>query len=72
MSRAPEGDLAGFAVAVYPPPAPGLPWLTVFIDPDGRVLDAEGFLTYEDAFMVTRKTEQVLLERLADHSVGGP
>jgi hypothetical protein len=41
--------LARYIFTVYDPAAPGLPWLSVCIGPDGRVMGAEAFDTLEDA-----------------------
>ncbi|GJE42739.1 hypothetical protein [Methylobacterium soli] len=69
-----EDDFASYTFTVYPPPAPGLPWLAVCIAPDGHVLDAEAFATRDEAEIVTRKAEEVLLDsivqkhRMPDHA----
>jgi len=41
--------IARYTFIVYDPAAPGLPWLSVCIGPDGRVVGAEAFDTLEDA-----------------------
>ncbi|MDR7039219.1 hypothetical protein J2X36_003992 [Methylobacterium sp. BE186] len=38
-----------YTFLVYDPPAAGLPWLSVCIDPDGTVRGAETFDTLADA-----------------------
>lgn len=41
--------VARYIFIVYDPAAPGLPWLSVCIGRDGRVMGAEAFDTLEDA-----------------------
>ncbi|GJE43911.1 hypothetical protein [Methylobacterium soli] len=59
-----EDDFARYTFTVYPPPTPGLPWLSVCIGPDGYVLDSEAFHTGEEADTVTQKAQEVLLDSI--------
>ena len=60
-----EVGFTAYTFAVYPPPAPGLPWLSVCIGPDGYVLDSEAFATREEAETVTQRAQEVLLDSIA-------
>ncbi|KAB1069326.1 hypothetical protein [Methylobacterium planeticum] len=61
MSETIQDDFARYTFTVYPPPVPGLPWLSVCIGPDGYVLDSEAFATQAEAMTVTQKAQEVLL-----------
>ncbi|WP_336489446.1 hypothetical protein [Methylobacterium nigriterrae] len=49
-----------YGFVVYPPASPGLPWLSVCFGPDGAVLDAEAFGSFEEADLVTQRAREVL------------
>ena len=59
-----EAEFACYRLAVYEPPLPGMPWLSVCIGPDGRVLDSEAFATFEEADLVTYRAEAVLFDSI--------
>ena len=59
-----EDDFASYTFTVYPPPAPGLPWLAVCIAPDGHVLDSEAFATRDEAEILTHKAQELLLDSI--------
>ena len=54
-------QLVRYIFIVYDPAAPGLPWLSVCIGPDGRVLGAEAFDTLEDAQAKTAECAEKFL-----------
>ncbi|GEP08154.1 hypothetical protein MOX02_61920 [Methylobacterium oxalidis] len=59
-----EVEFARYLYAVYPPPMPWMPWLSVCIAPDGHVLDSEAFATFEEADLVTYRAQAVLFDSL--------
>ncbi|AWN41569.1 hypothetical protein [Methylobacterium durans] len=60
-----EAEFARYLFAVYPPPMPGMPWLSVCIAPNGHVLDSEAFATVEEANLVTCRAQAVLFDSLS-------
>lgn len=64
MSDYTEDDSVACSFAVYRPPIPGLPWLAVCFGPNRQVIDAQAFATLEDAHIVARKAQEILLERM--------
>lgn len=59
-----EDDSTRCTFAVYQPSLPGLPWLSVCLGPNGQVLDAQAFVTPEDAHIVTQKAQEIWLNRI--------
>lgn len=66
-----EAEFARYTFAVYAPPSPGLPWLSVCIGPDGRMLDSEAFATFEEADLVSCRAQEILFRSLVQQAKGG-
>lgn len=50
MSRNVVGEVVGrVRFVVYPPPAPGLPWLSVCLGPDDEIIGVQGCASAEAA-----------------------
>jgi hypothetical protein len=56
--------IARYIFTVYDPAAPGLPWLSVCIGPDGRVMGAEAFDRLEDAQAKTAECAEKFLGQI--------
>ncbi|MER2263873.1 hypothetical protein [Methylobacterium oxalidis] len=41
-----------------------MPWLSVCIGPDGRLLDSEAFATFEEADLVTYRAQGILFDSI--------
>ncbi|MDR7039717.1 hypothetical protein J2X36_004495 [Methylobacterium sp. BE186] len=59
-----EAEVAHYVFAVYPPPMPGMPWLSVCSGPDEHVLDSEAFANFEEADLVTHRAQELLLDSI--------
>ncbi|WP_336490649.1 hypothetical protein [Methylobacterium nigriterrae] len=53
-----------YCFVVYPPAAPGLPWLSVCFGPDGAIIDTEAFATFDEADLITQKARETLRNSL--------
>jgi hypothetical protein len=53
-----------YAFVVYDPPAPGLPWLSVCIGPDGKLRAVEAFDTLAGAQARTAECAEMFVSEL--------
>jgi hypothetical protein len=67
-----DPDDLGFQFVVYNPPAPGLPWLSVCLNPSGVVVRSEAWASFEEARHMTEKAAQMFAESIEDEPGGRP
>ena len=59
-----KSDNSVYQFVVYDPPAPGLPWLTVCLSPSGEVIDAEAWVSFEEAQRMIEEAAQMVAESI--------
>jgi hypothetical protein len=67
-----DPDDLGFQFVVYNPPAPGLPWLSVCLNPSGAVVRSEAWVSFEEAQHMAETAARTLAGSIEDETAGRP